>query len=190
MTTPSNTDAGGATQRSGTACARRGALAPAFTLPDARLPKGAEPTRLRAWRQRRAVLVALLPGEAPEEERVAWLRALAARRAELAEAQVVTLVVAEGARDAAHALWRRVDTPYPLLADADGATLASYLGAAPATSAPRRPTLALVDRYSVLIGLLPPTPDGQPDLNAALRDLAFAEQEDCACGLPAWPEGE
>lgn len=164
---------------------RYGILAPAFTLPDVARPADAALVRLRAWRQRRPVLLALLPAGAGEL-RVAWLRALAAQRADLDDAQVVTLAIAQGDREAVHALWRQADTPFPLLVDADGATLAAYLGADQT-----RPALALVDRYSVLLSTLPASGlDAAPDLDAALRDFAFADQEDCACGLPAWPTEE
>ena len=164
---------------------RCGTLAPAFALPDVARPADAAPVRLRAWRQRRAVLLALLPAGAGGQ-RIAWLRALAARREELAEAQVVTLAIAEGERAAVADLWRQADIPFPLLADADGATLAAYLSAGASL-----PALALVDRYSVLIALLPAaSPDATPDLDAALRDFAFAEQQDCACTIPAWPAEE
>jgi peroxiredoxin len=161
---------------------RCGVLAPAFTLPDATRTAEGEPVRLRAWRQRRPVLVALLP-EAAGEQRVAWLRALAARRADLDEARTITLAVVDGDREGARSLWRQADVAFPLLVDADGATLAAYLGAN-AT----RPALALVNRYNVLLALLPAADaSAAPDLDAALREFAFAEQEDCACGLPIWP---
>lgn len=159
---------------------RCGALAPDFTLPDALRPGGAEPVRLRAWRQRSPALIALLPSAAAEA-RIAWLRALAARRPDLTDAHVVTLAILAGSHDDAQALLRQVERPYPLLVDADGETMAAYLGATPST-----PTLALVDRYSILLALIPPLPNGGPDLDAALREFAFAEQDDCACGLPAW----
>jgi hypothetical protein len=43
----------------------------------------------------------------------------------------------------------------------------------------------------VLLTLLPAAdPGATPDLDAALREFAFAEQEDCACTLPAWPVEE
>ncbi|HEX8997470.1 MAG TPA: redoxin domain-containing protein [Ktedonobacterales bacterium] len=164
---------------------RCGVLAPAFALPDVARPADAEPLRLRAWRQRRPVLLAPLPAAAGEQ-RVAWLRALAERGVALDEAQVVTLAVAGGDRAAARALWSRAGALFPLLSDAEGATLAAYLG-----SGATRPALAVIDRYSVLLALLPaPDATSGPDLDAALREFAFAEQEDCACGLPAWPEGE
>lgn len=166
---------------------RCGALAPAFALPDVARPAEAAPVRLRAWRQRRAVLLALLPASSGGQ-RVAWLRALVARHEELAEAQVVTLAIAiaGGERAAVADLWRQADIPFPLLADAGGATLAAYLGAGASL-----PTLALVDRYNVLLALLPAaSPDAAPDLDAALREFAYAEQQDCACTIPIWPAEE
>lgn len=164
---------------------RCGELAPAFALPDVTRPDDAQPTRLRAWRQRRPVLLALLP-EGAGEQRIAWLRALADRRDAIEETQAVTLAIVAGDRAAVSALWRQADPPFPLLADADGATLAAYLGA-DATL----PALALVDQYSVLLAVMPATsPDAAPDLDAALRDFDFAAQSDCACTLPAWPAEE
>ena len=167
--------------------ARCGVLAPAFALPDVARPADAPPVRLRAWRQRRPVLLALLPAAAGDQ-RLAWLRALAARRTDLDYALAVTLAVAEGERAAVVDLWRRADSPFPLLADADGVTLAAFLGA---DWASQPPTLALVNRYNVLIATLPAaSPDAAPDLDAALREFAYAEQEDCACTIPAWPAEE
>src|SRR6185437_16201778 len=168
-----------------TGAPRCGALAPAFALPDVTRPADAEPVRLRAWRQRRPVLLALLPAAAGEQ-RLVWLRALAARRADLDEARAVTLAIVGGDREAVRALGRQADVTFPVLADATGATLAAYLGA-DAT----RPSLALVNRYNTLISLLPAgAPNAAPDLDAALRDFAYAEQEDCACTIPAWPVEE
>ena len=168
-----------------TGAARCGVLAPAFALPDVAQPVDAAPVRLRAWRQRRAVLLALLPASSGGQ-RVAWLRALVARREELAEAQVVTLAIAGGERAAVADLWRQADIPFPLLADAEDATLTAYLGAGVSL-----PALALVDRYNVLLALLSAaSPDVAPDLDAALREFAYAEQQDCACTIPIWPAEE
>lgn len=164
---------------------RCGKLAPAFTLSDVARPADAEPIRLRAWRQRRPVALALLP-LAAGEQRLIWLRALAARRADLDDAQAVTLAIADGPSADLLALWRQAAVCFPLLCDADGATLASYLG--PAATLP---ALALIDRYNALIALVPASDaSAAPNLDAALRDFAFAEQQDCACGLPAWPADE
>ena len=138
--------------------------------------------RLRAWRQRRPVLLALLP-DPTSAQSVAWLRALAARRDDLDYARAVTLAIVGGDREAVRALWRQADVSFPLLADPTGETLAAYLGADLS-----RPALALVNRYNTLLAMAPATnPDAAPDLDAALREFAFAEQEDCACGIPEWP---
>ncbi|HEU5345784.1 MAG TPA: redoxin domain-containing protein, partial [Ktedonobacterales bacterium] len=146
---------------------RCGVLAPAFALPDATRPAEAEPVRLRAWRQRRPVLLALLPAAADAEageQRVAWLRALAARRDDLDYARAVTLAILGSDREAVRALWRQADVAFPLLADASGETLAAYLGARHTL-----PALALVNRYSVLLALLPAADaSAAPDLDAAL----------------------
>jgi hypothetical protein len=151
-------------------------LAPAFALPDAAGPAEAEPVRLRAWRQRRPVLLALLPAGAGEQ-RAAWLRAIAARRADLDYAQAITLAIIGGEREQVRALWRQADVAFPLLADAASATLAAYLGA-DAT-------------LPVLLALLPAADaTAAPDLDAALAEFAYAEQEDCACTIPAWPAEE
>lgn len=163
---------------------RCGVLAPAFALPDATRPAEAEPVRLRVWRQRQPVLLALLPAGAGEQ-RVAWLRALAARRADLDYARAVTLAIVGGDREATRALWRQADVAFPLLVDATGETLAAYLGANATRSA-----LALVNRYNVLLALLPADASAAPDLDAALTEFAYAEQEDCECTIPAWPPEE
>jgi hypothetical protein len=79
---------------------------------------------------------------------------------------------------------RELDISFPMLADAEGAALAAYLGAGV-----KLPALAVIDRYSQLAALLRASGrDDAPDLDAALRELAFADQQDCACGLPAWEE--
>ena len=175
MTNPQTSPAG----RQAPQC---GVLAPAFTLPDATRPAEAELVRLRAWRQRRPVLLALLP-EPTSAQTVAWLRALADRAADLDYARAVTLAIVGGDREAVRALWRQADVSFPLLADATGETLAAYLGGNLS-----RPALALVNRYNTLLTVAPATSsDTAPDLDAALSEFAFAEQEDCACGIPEWP---
>lgn len=165
-----------------TTAPRCGVLAPAFTLPDAMRPADAEPVKVRAWRQRRPVLLALLPA-ATSVQSVEWLHTLANRSADLDYARAAVVAIVGGDRDAARALWRQADVSFPILYDADGAILAAYLGAN-AT----QPALAVINRYNVLLALLPAADaESAPDLDTALREFAFAEQEDCACGLPAWP---
>lgn len=158
-----------------------GLLAPDFMLPDVTRKAGAPPARLRAWRQRRPVLLALLP--APRSDQATrWLRALVARRDDLEYAQAVTMAVVRGPVEEARGLLRAADSAFPLLADAVGTTFAAYLGAGAHV-----PALVAIDRYSALIAVIGAT-DGasEPDIDAVLREFAYAEQQDCACTLPAW----
>ncbi len=158
-----------------------GVLAPDFTLVDVARPTGAPHVRLRAWRQRNPVLLVLLPS-LDAAQNVAWLRAVAGRSDDLAIYGVATLAVAPVTE--ARMLLSVVDVAFPLLGEEDGATLAAYLGADAAL-----PALAVIDRYNALAALLPASsPTDAPDLDAALRELAYADQQDCACTLPAWEE--
>lgn len=167
------------TETAGRRGATCGMLAPDFSLCDVAQPVDADPVRLRALRQRRPALLALLPA-ADGVRNAAWLRAVAARRDDLAYYDAAALVVAPLAE--ARRLLGEMDAPFPVLADEDGATLAAYLGAGAAL-----PALAVIDRYNQLAALLPAAGQNDPpDLDAALRELAFADQQDCACGLPAW----
>jgi hypothetical protein len=126
------------------------------------------------------MLLALLPASGSAQNAV-WLRALAGRVDDLALYEAVTLAVAPEAE--ARRLGE-VDVGFPLLADTDGAALAAYLGAGA-----NLPALAVIDRYSSLAALLPAAgPEDAPDLDAALRELSYADQQDCACALPAWEE--
>ena len=158
--------------------ARCGVLAPDFSLRDVARPDGAAPTRLRALRQRRPAVVALLPGgNAARNER--WLRALAERADDLAYYGAAIYAVA--GVDEARRLLGAVDVSFPILMDEDGAALRAYLG-----SEASSPALAIVDRYSQLAALLRDSGDDTPDLDAALRELGYADQQDCACTVPAW----
>ena len=158
-----------------------GVLAPDFALRDVARGVDAAPVRLRAWRQRRPALLALLPSVGAAQN-ARWLRALAEARDELAIYDTMTLAIAPEME--ARRLLREVDATLPLLVDTDGAALAAYLGASSTL-----PALAVIDRYSALAALLPALgPDEAPDLPGALRELAYADQQECACALPAWVE--
>lgn len=161
--------------------ATSGLLAPDFMLPDVAREDGAPLARLRVWRQRRPVLMALLP--TPRSVQAArWLRALATRRDDLEYAQAVTMVVAHGPVGEAHSLLHAGDISFPLLADRSGETLSAYLG-----DGAGMPALVAIDRYNALIAVLRATDDASgPDIDAALREFAYAEQQDCACTAPAW----
>jgi hypothetical protein len=161
--------------------ARCGVLAPDFMLRDVARPADAPLMRLRALRQRRPVVVALLPGaDSAQSER--WLRSLAQPAADLAYYEAVIYALAP--EDEALRLLGTVDAPFPILADVDGLTLAAYLG--PDATLP---ALAIVDRYSRLAAVLRASSvDAAPDLDAAGRELGFADQQDCACTVPVWDE--
>ncbi|HEU0028505.1 MAG TPA: redoxin domain-containing protein [Ktedonobacterales bacterium] len=164
------------TSEQGATC---GVLAPDFTLKDVARPADAPSARLRTWRQRKPVLLALLPAHASAQN-ASWLRTLAERADDLAFYEAVTLAIAP--EPEARRLLGEVDAPVPLLADEDGATLAAYLGDGAAL-----PALAVIDRYNSLAALLPASgPGAAPDVDAALRELSYADQQDCACTLPAW----
>lgn len=158
-----------------------GVLAPDFTLRDVARPAKAPPVRLRALRQRRPVVVALLPGaDSAQSER--WLRSLAERASDLTYYEAAIYAVAH--EDEARRLRGEVDVLFPILADESGATLAAYLGGNATL-----PALAIVDRYSRLAALLrASTAEDAPDLDAAVRELGFADQQDCACAVPVWDE--
>ena len=156
-----------------------GVLAPDFTLRDVARAESAPPVRLRAWRQRKPVLLALLPSRGAAQN-AAWLSALAERTHDLALYDTVTLAIAPAPE--ARRLLGEVDAPFPLLADVDGATLAAYLGVGAAL-----PALAVIDRYNSLAALLLASGlDDAPDVDAALRELSYADQQDCECVIPAW----
>jgi peroxiredoxin len=159
--------------------ARCGVLAPDFSLRDVARPASAALVRLRALRQRRPAVVALLPGgDAARTER--WLRALAARGDDLAYYGSAIFAIADA--DEARRLLVAVDVTFPILVDEDGATIRAYLGLGASL-----PALAVVDRYSQLAALLRASGrDAAPDLDAAVRELGFADQQDCACTVPAW----
>lgn len=167
-----------AESRRGATC---GLLAPDFMLPDVAREDGAPLARLRVWRQLRPVLLALLPAPRSDQD-ARWLRALAARRNDLEYAQAVTMVVAHGSIEEARNLLSAAEMSFPLLADTTGETLAAYLG-----DGAGLPALVAIDRYNALIAVLRAT-DGasEPDIDAALREFAYAEQQDCACTAPAW----
>jgi peroxiredoxin len=153
-------------------------------LPDVALPDtSGGVTRLHEYRQRRPVLVAFLHGPACAEC-ADWLALLAHRRARLDELRVGLLVVLPARLAELRQIATKLDLSFALLADEQGGVAARY-GLAPDDH--RRVALFAADRYGHLLqswsaeeaSALPP-----PD--AALDAIAFAEMEDCGCGLPAW----
>jgi hypothetical protein len=82
----------------------------------------------------------------------------------------------------ARELQAALDLPFTLLADEAGATRDVY-GLEGSVG------LYVADRYLQCLGAWrAPDADGLPALAEPLTLLLAAEQEDCGCGLPAWPE--
>ncbi len=159
---------------------RVGESLPAFALADT----AGNVVRLRDFKQRRPVLLAFLraPGAAASR---AWLAALAHERARLDELRVAVLVIAPQPTERLRQLQIELDLPFALLADTDGATAAGYLAAGDEA----QDALYAADRYNhCLARWLAADASGFPPLAKVFVEFAFAEQEDCACGLPAWEE--
>lgn len=159
---------------------RVGASLPGFAQADA----AGNVVRLRDLKQRRPVLLAFLrePGAAASRT---WLAALARERARLDELGVAVLVIAPQPIERLRQLQIELDLPFALLADADGATTAAYLAAGDEA----RDALYAADRYNhCLARWLAADASGFPPLAKVFVEFAFAEQGDCACGLPAWDE--
>lgn len=151
---------------------------PGFTLPET----GGGTFRLGSLKQRRPVLLAFVHGSECAACRT-WLAGLARERAALADLDAAVLIVAPEPVAQLRQLQAQVDLPFTLLADEAGSVAAAYV--------PHAGHLALyaADRYlQCLAGWHAPEATGLPPLEAPLTALLAAEQEDCGCGLPAWPE--
>jgi peroxiredoxin len=159
---------------------RPGESLPAFALTDA----AGSVVRLRDFKQRRPVLLAFLRDlDSPANRE--WLARLARERGRLDELRTAVLVVAPAPVERLRRLQTELDLPFALLADADGQTAAAYLPAG--DEAPD--ALYAADRYNhCLARWLAPDASGFPPLAKVFVEFAFAEQEDCACGLPAWDD--
>jgi len=80
-----------------------------------------------------------------------------------------------------------LDLPFPPLAD-DGGRGAQLYGAISESGGPGV-TLRAADRYGYGREVWRAAEaDALPPPDAPLDRIAFAELEDCGCGLPAWPE--
>lgn len=155
---------------------------PNFTLPDA---SGAI-VRLRAFRQRRPVLLALLHSATCSDCR-AWLSTLSAAREELEYLTVQPLLLFPDDSAALAALQHELDIPGSLLSDPGKTTRRSYLRI---EEPPASECVALIaiGRYNELLDAwVADEPSLWPSQTELMATFAFAEQEDCACGLPIWP---
>lgn len=159
---------------------------PGFALPDAE----GNIVRLVSFKQRRPVLLALLhSGSCPHCR--AWLANLAVARDDLGYFGVQPLLILSDDVPSLHGLQKEVGAPGTLLSDPAGATRARYLRTEDAPSQQRLQSVLLiaVGRYNELLAVWDADePSGWPPLAEPLATFAFAEQEDCACGLPVWPD--
>lgn len=159
---------------------------PGFTLPDA---DGAI-VRLAAFKQRRPVLLALLHSASCPDCR-AWLTTLNAAREELAYREVQPLLIFPDDPAMLRTLRDELNIPGALLSDPAGEAYARYLGAEDEPGQHQQPHVLLMalGRYNELLEMwVAEEPSEWPPLSAPLAAFAFAEQEDCACGLPIWPD--
>ncbi|HLZ24850.1 MAG TPA: redoxin domain-containing protein [Ktedonobacterales bacterium] len=151
---------------------------PTFTLPDT---SGAL-RRLWDYKQRHPVMV-FVPHSPECAGCRAWLRDLRANRAPLDELGAAVLIIVRAPRENARVLQASLDLPFMVLVDADGEVASRY-------TARDAAALYLGDRYLQCIGrwIVAGGQHALPAPDDLLGTLAFAEQEDCGCGLPAWPE--
>jgi len=155
---------------------------PGFTLPDA---TGAI-IRLRAFRQRRPVLLSLLHSTTCSDCR-AWLSTLLAAREELEYLTVQPLLIFPDDSATLATLHYELNLPGSLLSDPRKTTRGSYLRI---EEPPASECVALIaiGRYNeCLDSWVADEPSHWPSLDELMATFAFAEQEDCACGLPIWP---
>lgn len=155
---------------------------PGFALPDA---DGAI-IRLRSFRQRCPILIAL-PHSATCPDCLAWLSTLSSAREELEYLTVQPLLIFPDDSPSLSVLQRKLALPGKLLSDPCNTTRASYLRIEE-VPAPSSVALVAVGRYNECIDAwVADEPSQWPSLTELLATFAFAEQEDCACGLPIWP---
>jgi peroxiredoxin len=145
---------------------------------------------LGGFRQRQPVLLALTHGSACAAC-AAWLSALARARAAIEEQRAVVLIVLAGSLDAATETQCALDLPFRLLADEAGVVAELFVPRM--GDAATRPLVALyaADRYGYCLARwLAEDAADLPLPEDALVPIRDAEQEDCGCGLPAWPADE
>lgn len=162
-------------------------ISPGQAMPAVALPHAAgDIVRIKSFKQRRPVLVALLHGNSCPQCRD-WLATVAHVRGELADLRVQLLFVVPDDVEQLPALQADTSAPGMFLSDPSGETRARFLsGDAPSLRS--SVVLIAVDQYSTCLeAWVADEPGHLPTLADVMATFAFAEQEDCACGLPAWP---
>ncbi|MBF6590318.1 MAG: redoxin domain-containing protein [Ktedonobacterales bacterium] len=164
---------------------RVGQRLPAFALPST---SGAV-VRVRAYTQRQPVLLAFTHGRGRGDVGclacAEWLRRLAGARAAVEEVGAALLIVVPEPVGWARRLQDALDLAFPPLADADGTVAAIYV------PSPSAVAVYAADRYGYCLARWVATEAAElPSPDAALVPVRDAEQGDCGCGLPAWPDEE
>lgn len=161
---------------------RAGQPLPLFMLPNS----NGRQVRLWDFKQRRPVVLLFIHGRHCAQC-LQEVRALGARREDLAELRAAVLVVAPDAVERLAELRAELGVPFTLLSDADGAVAARYLrGEADSMTLVG---LFVADRYGEC-GLAATAAEAGdlPRVEAVLAELAHADENTCSCLVPAWPE--
>jgi hypothetical protein len=115
------------------------------------------------------------------------LSTLSAAREELEYLTVQPLLIFPDDSAALAALQHKLEVPGSLLSDPSETTRGSFLRI---EEPPASGSVALIaiGRYNDLLDAwVADEPSHWPSLAELTATFAFAEQEDCACGLPIWP---
>jgi hypothetical protein len=115
------------------------------------------------------------------------LSTLASTREELDYLRVQPLLVLPDDSDALATLQQELDPPGNLLSDPGHTTRGSLLRVEE-PQASECVALIAVGRYNEFLDAwVAAEPSQGPSMADLIATFAFAEQEDCACGLPIWP---
>lgn len=162
---------------------RVGAPLPAFTLPST----AGTQMGPRAFKQRQPLLVVCFHGASCVACR-GWLLRLADAQPMLGELDAAVLAIARASLAALRQVQRELALPFPLLADGARYGSPSAVLTAAGTRTGAEVALYATDRFGfVRARWLAREADALPTLAEALIPIRDAEQEDCGCGLPAWP---
>jgi hypothetical protein len=152
-------------------------------LPELALPDTSGRLRsLWEFKQRHPLLLLVAPGLERDAATGDWLERLGTAWTELVAHDARLVVVTRAMGPQARRISDAFGAASVILLDRDGEGTRAFLpGSGPGVA------LYLTDRYLLCIGRWLGVA-GFPAPDALLVSLAFAEQDDCACGLPAWPE--
>jgi peroxiredoxin len=148
--------------------------------------RDADLTLRRLWElKQRHQVVLVFPHAVDCSSCRGWLLDLAGRASRLNELSARAWVVIREPAARLRTLRNELDLPetFTLLADPEGTVHARY--------APDGGAVYVGDRYLQCLACWVRGPEHPlAPLDDVLAVLAFADQEDCGCGLPAWPDFE